>query len=98
MTEGSPVKRRMMSLISAAVLALVLEAAQPLIAQAHEMPMPPACSVTPAELQAEKEVVLEFLRPGITLRELIALIDPGYVQHNPAVLKAAAEKHISDYE
>ncbi len=91
-------KRRTMSLISAAALGLVLPAVQPLMAQGHEMPMPHACSVSQAELQAEKKVVLEFLRPGITLRELIALIDPGYVQHNPAVLKAAAEKHISDYE
>jgi predicted SnoaL-like aldol condensation-catalyzing enzyme len=92
------VRRKTMSLISAAALGLVLAGAQPVIAQAHEVPQPHACSVPPAELEAEKKVVLEFLRPGITLRELIALIDPSYVQHNPAVLKAAAEKHISDYE
>lgn len=91
-------KRRTMSFISSAVLGLVLAAAQAVTAQALEAPIPHACSVSPAELQAEKKVVLEFLRPGITLRELIALIDPSYVQHNPAVLKAATEKHISDYE
>jgi len=60
--------------------------------------MPHDCSATPTQLQAEKNVVLEFIRPGITLRELMALIDPGYIQHNPLVVKAAAEKHISDYE
>ena len=60
--------------------------------------MPHGCSTTLAELQAEKKVVLNFFRPGITLRELIALIDPKYIQHNPLVLKFATEKHISDYE
>ena len=60
--------------------------------------MPHGCSTTPAELQAEKKVVLNFFRPRITSRELIALIDPKYIQHNPLVLKFATEKHISDYE
>jgi len=91
-------KRNITSMISAAVLGLALAAAQPVIAQTHEVLIPHACSLLPAELQAEKNVVLEFLRPGITLRELIALIGPDYVQHNPAVLKAAREKQISDYE
>jgi predicted SnoaL-like aldol condensation-catalyzing enzyme len=94
-------KSKAMSLISLAVVGLALRAAQPAIAQApqtQETPMPHNCSITPAELQAEKKVVLDFLRPNVTLRELIALIDPSYIQHNPAVLKAAKEKHISDYE
>jgi hypothetical protein len=42
--------------------------------------------------------VLGFFRPGITLRDLIALIDPSYIQHNPLVLKLAREKHTRDYE
>jgi hypothetical protein len=89
-------KSDLLSLIFAAVLGL--GASLPAMAQPEEAPQPHACSTTPAQLQAEKNVVLDFYRPGITLRELIALIDPGYVQHNPLVLKAAAEKHISDYE
>jgi hypothetical protein len=67
-------------------------------ARAQEAPIPHGCSLTPAELQAEKKIVLDFFRPGITLRDLIALIDPSYIQHNPLVLKLAREKHTSDYE
>jgi predicted SnoaL-like aldol condensation-catalyzing enzyme len=67
-------------------------------ARAQEAPIPHGCSATPAELQAEKKAVLDFFRPGITLRELIALIDPSYIQHNPLVLKLARERHTSDYE
>lgn len=65
---------------------------------AREPPLPSECSATPAELQAEKGVVLDFYRPGITLRQLIALVDPSYIQHNPLALKFAQEKHINDYE
>jgi predicted SnoaL-like aldol condensation-catalyzing enzyme len=85
-----------MRTISAVVLGFAVTL--PATAQAPEEPMPHDCSATPAQLQAEKKVVLDFIRPGITLRELIALIDPSYIQHNPLVVKAAAEKHISDYE
>ncbi len=73
-------------------------ASLPAMARAQEAPIPHECSTTRAELQAEKKVVLNFLRPDITLRELLALIDPSYIQHNPLVLKFAKEKHISDYE
>lgn len=68
------------------------------VAQSHEPPMPIGCSSTTAELQVEKNLVLDFYRPGITLRQLIALIDLSYVPHNPLALKFAREKHISDYE
>jgi predicted SnoaL-like aldol condensation-catalyzing enzyme len=91
-------KSAAVSLIVMAVLGPGLGASLPSMARAQEAPMPQGCSTTPAELQAEKKVVLNFYRPGITLRELIALVDPSYIQHNPLVLKAAAEKHSSDYE
>jgi len=91
-------RNKAMSLISTAVVGLALQTAQPPIAQAQEAPIPHNCSITSAELQAEKKVVLDFLRPNVTLRDLLALVDSSYIQHNPAVLKAAKEKHISDYE
>ena len=84
------------SLIFIVMLGLALGPSSTVVAQ--QPPMPGECSVTPAELQAEKGFVLDFYRPGITLRQLIALIDPSYIQHNPLALKLAAEKHISDYE
>lgn len=91
-------KSEAVSLIFIAVFGLGFGASLPAMARAEEAPMPHGCSTTPAELQAEKKVVLNFYQPGITLRELIALIDPSYIQHNPLVLKSAAEKHISDYD
>ena len=63
-----------------------------------ETPIPRGCNATPAQLEAEKKVAVEFYRPGLTLQERIALIDPSYVQHNPLFVKAAAENHVSDYE
>lgn len=86
------------SLISTALLALGLGTSSMMTAQSHESPMPSGCSATAAELQDERNLVLDFYRPGITLRQMIALIDPSYVQHNPLALKFAQEKHISDYE
>jgi predicted SnoaL-like aldol condensation-catalyzing enzyme len=91
-------KSKAISLIAMALFGSGLGACLPAMARAQEAPIPHGCSITPAELQAEKKVVLNFFRPGITLRELIALIDPSYIQHNPLVLKFATEKHISDYE
>jgi predicted SnoaL-like aldol condensation-catalyzing enzyme len=79
-----------------AVFGLALGSSSTVLAQ--QPPMPSECSATPAEIHAAKGVVLDFYRPGITLRQLIALIDPSYIQHNPLALKLAAEKRISDYE
>lgn len=90
-------KRLAVSLTLIALLDLALGSSSTVVAQSHE-PLPSACSATTAELQVEKNLVLDFYRPGITLRQLIALIDPSYVQHNPLALKFALEKHISDYE
>ena len=91
-------KSKAVSLIVMAVVGPWLGACLPAMARAQDAPIPHECSTTPAELQTEKKIVLNFFRPGITLRELIALIDPSYIQHNPLVLKSATEKHISDYE
>ena len=77
---------------------LLLGAARPLITRADETPIPRGANATPAQLEAEKKVALEFFRPDLTLPERIALIDPSYVQHNPLAVKMAAENHLSDYE
>ena len=70
-------KSEALSLIVMAVLWTGLGASLPATAWAQESPMPHGCNTTPAELQAEKKVVLNFFRPGITLRELIALPTPN---------------------
>jgi hypothetical protein len=82
-------KSEAVSSIFIAVFGLGLGASLPAMARAQEALMPHGCSTTPAELQAEKKVALNFYRPGTTLRELIAMIDPSYIQHNPLVLKSA---------
>lgn len=91
-------KSRIASWIAVTIFVSMLGTSLPSMAQTQETPQPHACSITPAELHAEKKAVMDFYRSGITLRELIALIDPSYIQHNPLALKLGAEKHISDYE
>jgi predicted SnoaL-like aldol condensation-catalyzing enzyme len=69
-----------------------------------QQPPPPAqaanpsrgCTATPAQLEANKKVAMEFFRTTGEAR--VALADPGYKQHNPAFKKRAAENKVSDYE
>jgi predicted SnoaL-like aldol condensation-catalyzing enzyme len=56
----------------------------------------PGCRATPAELEANKKVALEFFRT--TGADRVALADPSYKQHNPAFKKRAEENKVSDYE
>ncbi|MBI4265731.1 MAG: hypothetical protein HY657_15255 [Acidobacteria bacterium] len=53
---------------------------------------------TPAPLEANKRVVMEFYRPGITPDERYALIHKDYLQHNAAYVKYAKERNISGNE
>ena len=75
-------------------LALALLAALPVMAQTPANPAP-GCTATPAQLEANKKVAMEFFRPGA---DRLALADPTYKQHNPAFKKRAEDKKISDYE
>ncbi len=56
----------------------------------------PGCSVTPAQLEANKKVALDFVRTRGPAR--VALADPSYKQHNPEFKKRAEENKVSDYE
>ena len=51
-----------------------------------------------AQLEANKKVVMEFYRPGITPEERYALIHKDYVQHNAAYVKYAKDHNISGNE
>jgi len=55
----------------------------------------PGCTATPAQIEANKKVALEFFRPGA---DRLALADPSYKQHNPAFKKRAEVNKVSDYE
>lgn len=74
----------------------LLFAALPCVAQ--QPAAKETCSNSAAQLEANKKAALAFFKPGITPAERIALIDPGYVQHNPRFVKAAAADKISAYE
>jgi len=82
----------MKKIILAASLSVLLTAAAALAQQANPTP---GCSATPAQLEANKKVALEFFRPGA---DRLALADPSYKQHNPAFKKRAEENKVSDYE
>ena len=79
-------------------LALALLGAAPLTAQPPAVQANPAqgCEATPAQLEANKKVVMEFFRT--TGEERVALADVSYKQHNPAFKKRAEESKVSDYE
>jgi predicted SnoaL-like aldol condensation-catalyzing enzyme len=73
--------------------------ATPLFAQAppaQQANPAPGCTSTPAQLEANRKVAMEFFRaPGA---ERVALADPTYKQHNPAFKKRAEDNKVSDYE
>ncbi len=72
--------------------ALVLMAA---LGFAQTPTLAPGCTATPAQLEANKKVAMEFFRPGV---DRVALADPTYKQHNPAFVKGGREANLSDYE
>lgn len=83
-----------MNLKSALFTASVLLFSTVAMAQQPANPAP-GCKASPAELEANKKVALEFFRQG---SDRVALADPTYKQHNPAFKKRAEEKKVSDYE
>jgi len=54
------------------------------------------CTATPAQIEANKKVAMEFFRT--TGADRVALADPTYKQHNPAFKKRAEDNKVSDYE
>lgn len=56
----------------------------------------PGCSVSPAELEANKKVAMDFFR--VSGEGRAELLDPSYKQHNPAVVRLALQENLSDYE
>ena len=79
------------SIAIGATLAVASSAAQAQIVVAPQA----GCKATPAELEANKKVAMEFFRPGA---DRVALADPTYKQHNPAFVKGGREAGLSDYD
>jgi predicted SnoaL-like aldol condensation-catalyzing enzyme len=80
------------------VMVGVLLAAAPAFAQNQVMAPDKGCTATPAQLEANKKVAMEFFRPGISGADRVALADPTYKQHNPAFVKGAKEAGMNDYD
>lgn len=70
-------------------------AVAPVLAQAPVVAPQAGCKATPAELDANKKVAMEFFRPGA---DRVALADPSYKQHNPAFVKGGREAGLSDFD
>jgi predicted SnoaL-like aldol condensation-catalyzing enzyme len=79
--------------VSAGLVAALVVIAAPALAQTPALT--PGCTATPAQLEANKKVAMEFFRPGV---DRVALADPSYKQHNPAFVKGGREAKLSDYE
>jgi predicted SnoaL-like aldol condensation-catalyzing enzyme len=79
--------------LALAIWAAPLLAQQPPAVQANPAP---GCTATPAQLEANKKVAMEFFRTTGEAR--VALADPSYKQHNPAFKKRAEDNKVSDYD
>jgi predicted SnoaL-like aldol condensation-catalyzing enzyme len=79
--------------VTAGMAAALMLTIAPALAQTPTLA--PGCTATPAQLEANKKVAMEFFRPGA---DRVALADPSYKQHNPAFVKGSREAKLSDYE
>src|SRR5678816_1403844 len=79
--------------VTAGMAAALMLTVAPTFAQTPTLT--PGCTATPAQLEANKKVAMEFFRPGV---DRVALADPTYKQHNPAFIKGGREAKLSDYE
>jgi predicted SnoaL-like aldol condensation-catalyzing enzyme len=66
-----------------------------LLAGAQQVQSAESCVATPAQLEANKQLALEFFRPGVSVEERLKIMGPNYVQHNAAFLKYAKQKNLS---
>ena len=73
----------------------MLLASAPAFAQGRVVAPEAGCTATPAQLEANKKVAMQFFAPGA---DRVALADPSYKQHNPAFVKGGREAKLSDYD
>ena len=85
---------KLMKLLTGAGAALVLSACGQAQNTANQAPPAPpvdqAAQAAKAQLAQEKtnEMTVEsFFKPGITMDERLALMSPGYIQHNPVFVR-----------
>jgi predicted SnoaL-like aldol condensation-catalyzing enzyme len=81
--------------IALALFAPVFTSAQQTSSPQQANPTP-GCSATPAQLEANRKVVMSFFLTSGADR--VALADPSYKQHNPVFKKRGQEDKVTDYE
>src|ERR1039457_470891 len=86
---------KVMAPVGVTLVLTSLAATQALTPPAQANPAP-ICSVSRAQLEANRKVVLDFCRASGEAR--VALLDPAYKQHNPVVARRARQENLSDYE
>lgn len=86
----------MRSAMPMAILLFGAVIAAPAAAQQQTSPTAD-CKSTPAQVEEARKTVIAFENAS-TFEGRVALMDPGYRQHNPNFAKAAREKGLSDYE
>ena len=79
-------------IVGAAAGAALLAAAAPALAQ----PAAKACTLSSAEIEANRQAGMAFFKPGVTADQRIAMVDPTYVQHNPVFKKFAQDNKMTD--
>ena len=91
--------KRLTWMVLALPLAVAAQAAAQQAPAAPTINFPAAgCTATPAQIEANKKVALEFFRPGISGADRVALADTTYKQHNPAFVKGARDAGMNDYD
>src|SRR5438874_6236433 len=95
-------QEQFMDFTKTALVGLVFVAAVATMAFAQQAAAPPVsanptpgCSVTPAELEANRKVALAFFTTTGDAR--VALADPSYIQHNPVFKKRAEDDKVTDF-
>jgi len=81
--------------MAAIVAAGVVLSAGYAFAQGQVVAPQAGCSATPAQLEANKKVAMQFFAPNA---DRVALADSSYNQHNPAFVKGGNEAGLSDFE
>lgn len=86
------------TLIAAFAVTLLPSATVPAQDSTPAVPANPTlgCSASPAELEANKKLAMDFFRDSGEAR--VALLDVSYKQHNPVFMQRAQQDHLSDYE
>jgi predicted SnoaL-like aldol condensation-catalyzing enzyme len=83
-----------MRILGAACSLALLAAATPALAQ----PAARACTLTPAQIEANRQAGMAFFKPGVTAADRVALVDPSYIQHNPVFKKFGQDQKLNDYD